>query len=178
MMSFSRYIPKNLLLDWTQIDNGSFGKIYKCRYFGTEVAVKEIGQKDTQSVLKTRMRELFLELRVLVIVDHPRIVEFLGTAMDFPKSGGNPSVDMVFAMCHGGSVQRAIFGDEKSPGSASARLNLTPLEKMRIGAHVASGLTYLHSKRIIHRLCDNECHIPSSALNIRLCYGSEGISDV
>ena len=153
MMSFHRYIPKNLLFNWTEIDNGSFGKIYKCLYSGTEVAVKEIGRKDSQCVLKTRMRELFLELRVLVQLDHPRVVQFLGTAMEFPRGGQDPSVDMVFAMCHGGSVHRAIFGDEKNPnGGAAAKMHLSPEDKIRIGAHVASGLMYLHSKRIIHRL--------------------------
>ena len=154
MMSFHRYIPKSMLTNWMQIDNGSFGKIYRCIYSGTEVAVKEIGQKDSQCVLKTRMRELFLELRVLVsLVDHPHIVKFLGTAMDFPRTGSqNPSVDMVFAMCHGGSVHRAIFGDDKDPtNGAAAKLRLTPEEKIRIGANVASGLAYLHSQHILHR---------------------------
>jgi hypothetical protein len=152
-MSFLRYIPKAMLLNWTQIDKGSFGKIYKCSYVGTEVAVKEIGQEDSNSVLKTRMRELFLELRVLVLVDHPCVVQFLGTAMDFPKSGSqDPSVDMVFSMCHGGSVHRALFGNEGSPhGGHMPKLSLQPMQKVQIASQVASGLTYLHSKRIIHR---------------------------
>ncbi len=159
-ISFLRYIPKAMLLNWTQIDKGSFGKIFKCAYYGTEVAVKEIGHEDSNSVLKTRMRELFLELRVLVLLDHPCIVQFLGTAMDFPKSGSqDPSVDMVFSMCHGGSVHRALFGNEGSPHAGHMpKLNLQPVQKVRIASQVASGLTYLHSKRIIHRCsCARAC---------------------
>jgi serine/threonine protein kinase len=152
-MSFLRYIPKAMLLNWTQIDKGSFGKIFRCSCAGTDVAVKEIGRDGSNSALKTRMRELFLELRVLVMVDHPRVVQFLGTAMDFPKSGGqDPSVDMVFAMCHGGSVHRALFGNDGGPqGGRTPKLGLRPERKVQIAAQVAAGLTYLHSKRIIHR---------------------------
>ena len=71
-MALSRYIPKSMLQGWVPIDNGSFGKIYRCTYDGRDMAVKEIGQsKDGQSAIKTKMRDLVLELRILVQIRHP-----------------------------------------------------------------------------------------------------------
>jgi hypothetical protein len=68
-----------------EIDRGSFGKIFKSTYEGRTVAVKQLANHGP-STLKAKMRELLLELRVLVRIEHPNIVKFYGTATDFNKS--------------------------------------------------------------------------------------------
>ena len=66
-MALSHYVLKCRLYGLTSLESGSFGKIYRCTYNGTGVAVKEIGQSSNgQSNIKAKMRELLLELRVLV----------------------------------------------------------------------------------------------------------------
>ena len=146
-MALSQYIPKIRLTGSVQIDKGSFGKIYRCDYDGTEVAVKEIGQSsDGQCNIKTKMRELLLELRVLVQIRHPNLVGFWGTALDFPTtSSAHPSLSLVFEMCHIGSLHKRLFEESKN----CAKLSM--LQKITIGMQVAVGLNYLHSKNIIHR---------------------------
>ena len=92
------------------------------------------------------MRELLLELRILVQIRHPNIVGFWGTALEFsPSSSKHPSLSLVFEMCHTGSLHKRLFEDT---GKAS-KLNV--LQKITIGMQVAVGLSYLHSKSIIHR---------------------------
>ena len=97
-LALAQYIPKSKLTGSVQIDKGSFGKIYRCDYDGTEVAVKEIGQSsEGQCNIKTKMRELLLELRILVQIRHPNVVGFWGTALDFPTSSSqHPSLSLVF----------------------------------------------------------------------------------
>jgi serine/threonine protein kinase len=146
-MALAQYIPKGRLTGSIQIDSGSFGKIYRCDYDGTEVAVKEIGQSnDGQCNIRVKMRELLLELRVLVQIRHPNIVGYWGTALDFPTtSSRHPSLSMVFEMCHGGCLHKRLFDEKEN----CTKLSL--LQKISIGMQVSVGLSYLHSKSIIHR---------------------------
>ncbi len=146
-MALSQYIPKSKLNGSVQIDSGSFGKIYRCDYDGTEVAVKEIGQStDGQCNIRTKMRELLLELRVLVQIRHPNLVGYWGTALDFPATPSrHPSLSMVFEMCSNGSLHKRIFENKEN----STKLSVT--QKILIGSQVAIGLAYLHSKSILHR---------------------------
>ena len=61
--------------DDTPVASASIGQVHKGVWRdGREVAVKEIGQaKDGQSAIKTRMRDLVLELRILVQIKHPNL---------------------------------------------------------------------------------------------------------
>ncbi len=74
-----------LVMQMREIDRGSFGKIFKSTYEGRTVAVKQLANQGP-STLKAKMRELLLELRVLVRIEHPNIVKFYGTATDFNKA--------------------------------------------------------------------------------------------
>ena len=159
-LALTKYIPKYLIQGWKPIDNGSFGQIYACTLNNQDVAVKEIGQaQDGQSGIKLKMRDLQLELRILVLIKHENIVEYFGTAVDFSKSFSRPpSINLVFGMCHGGSLHNALFGKDYDrlegrglpiPRPADSRLN--PLLKIRIALEVSQGLEYLHSMLILHR---------------------------
>ncbi|KAJ1483438.1 kinase-like domain-containing protein, partial [Baffinella frigidus] len=99
-MVTSTYIPKNKLSRLREIDAGSFGKIYATTYDGCDVAVKQISNT-AGSGIKAKMRELLLELRVLVRVRHPNVVTFWGTATEFPaeNSDGEPYMGLVFELC-------------------------------------------------------------------------------
>mmetsp|Transcript_31880 Transcript_31880/g.62229 ORF Transcript_31880/g.62229 Transcript_31880/m.62229 type:complete len:459 (+) Transcript_31880:221-1597(+) len=144
-MACSTHINKHQLLGMIEIDRGSFGKIFMSKLGSEKVAVKQLGQGSGQSTLKAKMRELLLELRVLVRIQHPNVVKFHGTATDFNqcRPGRQPYVGLVFEFCERGSLHKALFED---PGR-----RLSPHQKLSITSNMALGLSYLHSKRIIHR---------------------------
>jgi len=142
-MVTSTYIPKNKLSRLREIDAGSFGKIYATTYDGCDVAVKQISNT-AGSGIKAKMRELLLELRVLVRVRHPNVVTFWGTATEFPaeNSDGEPYMGLVFELCPRASLHTALFEDSRK---------LTLAERLKIAHQTALGLAYLHTKRVIHR---------------------------
>lgn len=129
-----------------EIDRGSFGKIFRSYYDGCPVAIKEM-TKDGTSALVSSMREILLELRNLVNIRHPFIVTYWGVAMEFPETAeGEPYLGIVFELCEHGSVHSIIFNRERS------RVRDFGIErKVKVAFQVATGLSYLHSRRIIHR---------------------------
>ncbi len=138
-IALSKWIPKKHLMGSVQIDSGSFGKIYRSTYKDTEVAVKEISQS---SSLKSKMKDISFELDALILCNHPCVVRFHGSALDFAQHGYQPSIALVFELCENGSLHRNIF--EK-------RRVLNVRQKVLIGSQVAGGLAYLHSRHILHR---------------------------
>lgn len=84
--------------------------IYSAAYDGSSVAVKQCSSDGSQ--IKAKMRELLLELSVLVRIRHPNIVTFWGTAADFPSGGGGkPYIGMVFELCSKGSLYKALHNN-------------------------------------------------------------------
>ena len=144
-MVCSTYIAKNKLTSLKEIDSGSFGKIYSTSYDGVPVAVKQISNKPGDSTIKSKMRELLLELRVLVRVRHPNVVTFWGTATEFPgaeNAHSQPYIGLVFELCEKGSLHNALF---------DSQTKLKTSQRLKIAHQCALGLMYLHSKRVIHR---------------------------
>lgn len=142
-MISTTHIYKQQLSGMTEIDRGSFGKIFVSRYNGEAVAVKQLGSGGP-CTLKSKMREILLELRVLVRIEHPNVVKFHGTATDFnvATTGRQPYVGLVFEFCGRGSLHKALFEGQRRLSSG---------QKLTICAQMSKGLAYLHSKRIIHR---------------------------
>mmetsp|Transcript_5974 Transcript_5974/g.21056 ORF Transcript_5974/g.21056 Transcript_5974/m.21056 type:complete len:295 (+) Transcript_5974:794-1678(+) len=141
-MVAATYIPRSQIKKFRQLDQGSFGLIYSAEYDGSTVAVKQCSSDGSQ--IKAKMRELLLELSVLVRIRHPNIVTFWGTAAEFPlTSGSKPYMGMVFELCHKGSLYKALHqhGGKKLPFK----------EKMRFALEVSRGMSYVHAKGIIHR---------------------------
>jgi serine/threonine protein kinase len=144
-MVCSTYISKGKLKSMKEIDSGSFGKIYASSYDGVPVAVKQISNKPGDSTIKSKMRELLLELRVLVRVRHPNVVTFWGTATEFPAAENphsQPYIGLVFELCEKKSLNHALF---------ESQTKLKPSQKLKVAHQTALGLAYLHSKRVIHR---------------------------
>ena len=109
------------------------------------MAVKQISNKPGDSTIKSKMRELLLELRVLVRVRHPNVVTFWGTATEFPSAESaqtQPYIGLVFELCERGSLHNALF---------DAKTKLKASQKLKIAHQCSLGLMYLHSKRVIHR---------------------------
>jgi serine/threonine protein kinase len=87
-----------------------------------------------------------LELSVLMRLDsHKNVVKFLGTATNFNRDLQNsrPFMGLVFELCDLGNLQDAVMG--------TRNLRLKVNQKINICSQVACGMSYLHSRRIIHR---------------------------
>ena len=107
--------------------------------------MKQISNKPGDSTIKSKMRELLLELRVLVRVRHPNVVTFWGTATEFPgpeNTSSQPYIGLVFELCEKKSLHNALF---------DSQTKLKSSQKLKIAHQCSLGLMYLHSKRIIHR---------------------------
>ena len=143
-MVAATYIPRSQISGFRALDQGSFGMIYSASYDGAAVAVKQCSSDGSQ--IKAKMRELLLELSVLVRIRHPNVVTFWGTAADFPTSNASkPYIGMVFELCSRGSLYKALH----QVPQGGARLSFK--DKMRMALEVARGMGYIHAKGIIHR---------------------------
>mmetsp|Transcript_650 Transcript_650/g.1643 ORF Transcript_650/g.1643 Transcript_650/m.1643 type:complete len:508 (-) Transcript_650:183-1706(-) len=144
-MVAATFIPRNQISNLRALDQGSFGQIYSGVYDGSAVAVKQCSSDGSQIQLK--MRELLLELSVLVRIRHPNIVTFWGTAANFPahpQAADKPYIGMVFELCEKGSLYRALH--QNGLGH-----KLDHKKKMRVLLDVGRGMSYIHAKGIIHR---------------------------
>jgi serine/threonine protein kinase len=143
-----------------EIDRGSFGKIFRSYYDGSPVAIKEMTKEGT-SALSSNMREILLELRTLVQIRHPFVVTYWGVALEFPDTpDGEPYLGIVFELCEHGSVHSVIFNRDRS------RVKTFGAErKVRVAFQVATGLAYLHSRRIIHRSATPPTHTHTRSIS-------------
>mmetsp|Transcript_22767 Transcript_22767/g.53830 ORF Transcript_22767/g.53830 Transcript_22767/m.53830 type:complete len:463 (+) Transcript_22767:139-1527(+) len=141
-MVSATYIPRSQISSFRGLDQGSFGMIYSAVYDGATVAVKQCSSDGSQ--IKAKMRELLLELSVLVRIRHPNVVTFWGTAADFPSNpNAKPYIGMVFELCSRGSLYKTLHNNSGKPVPFK--------DKMRFALEVARGMAYIHSKGIIHR---------------------------
>jgi hypothetical protein len=66
---------KDLEIDFENIlGKGSFGNVYKGKWFGTEVAIKEMIEIEDENIIKLISREI----SILRNVRHPNIIQFIG----------------------------------------------------------------------------------------------------
>ncbi|XP_062209026.1 serine/threonine-protein kinase STY13-like [Phragmites australis] len=140
-----------------QIAHGTFGVVYRGTYDGHDVAVKVLdwGQEGHDTTAKHR--EAFeKEVAVWQKLDHPNVTKFVGASMGtsqlkIPKKGSssggravpNECCVVVVEFQHGGTLKTLLYNhrDKKLPYKKVVQLALD----------LARGLSYLHSKKIVHR---------------------------
>jgi len=116
---------------------GHFGEVLLATWNGMEVACKLV-RKDT--VKKDKWDILQQEIEILSKLRHPKVILFLGVALDnknckyiiceYMKNG------CLYDLVHN-SFKRSQY--------------VTPSLKFRIARDIAQGMSYLHGLRIIHR---------------------------
>ncbi|KAL0085468.1 kinase-like domain-containing protein [Phycomyces blakesleeanus] len=131
------------------IGKGSFGAVYHAYNYDAEewIAVKvvnlpESGNPGSSSLFVDTKRqevidEIFRETEVLINVQHPNIVEYLGSDIDM-KSG---KVYMFLEYVPGGSISACLRNNGKFD---------EPLVR-NFTRQILEALEYLHSKDILHR---------------------------
>ena len=139
-VQFEAKLKKKYEINWRNIlferllGSGSFGDCYLGSFFERQVAVKKMrsGMVDEAGF------EAFVnEVELLIMVEHPNIVSFLGYSL-------RPALLIVMSFCNGASMKELYLSDILVPKEVTIRL-------LR---HVALGMCCLHQEHnmpIIHR---------------------------
>ncbi|PWA26089.1 hypothetical protein CTI12_AA628300 [Artemisia annua] len=120
------------------LGRGTFGTVYEAtnRETGSLCAMKEVDVIPDDSKSSECIRQLEQEIKVLRNLEHPNIVQYLGSEV----------VDNRFCIyleyVHPGSINKYIR-DHCEAVTESVVRNFT--------RHILSGLAYLHSKKTVHR---------------------------
>jgi serine/threonine protein kinase len=127
-------IDWNSITDLKEIGSGSFGKVFKGKYRGAQVAIKQM--KSTKDVSSKQIEEFLDELELMVnLKPHPNVVKLIGVCKE-------PQFAIVLEYMEHGSLEKLVFNHE-------IKLEYDLL--VGIARDVAAGIYHLHSEKIIHR---------------------------
>eukprot|EP00457_Paulinella_chromatophora_P003033 gb/GEZN01003038.1/.p1 GENE.gb/GEZN01003038.1/~~gb/GEZN01003038.1/.p1 ORF type:complete len:618 (+),score=102.51 gb/GEZN01003038.1/:121-1974(+) len=124
-------------IEWgAKIGQGSFGKVYKGRLWGQEVALKVMR---TDRMTKGDIEDFEAESDLLKRLRHPNIVQFLGSC----RTDG--SLCIITEYLSGGSLEDLL---EKN---LDARKKMSLRQIITFALQICKGLNWLHHRGIIHR---------------------------
>ncbi|ETO76474.1 TKL protein kinase [Phytophthora nicotianae P1976] len=134
-------IPRDKVLVQQLINRGGYGEVYYGLYNGQRVALKTLLPELRKSI--KHVNQLLDEVRLLAMLDHPRVVHFVGIAWDSLSD-----LCIVLEYMEGGDL-RALLASYEAQGH-DVGFDHT---KVTIALHVAHALTYLHSldPPVLHR---------------------------
>ncbi|KAK2718040.1 hypothetical protein QYM36_006731 [Artemia franciscana] len=116
-------IPFESIKDLQWLGSGAQGAVFKGRLRGQVIAVKKV--KDKQET----------EIRHLKQLNHPNIIRFLGICTQAPCYA------VVMEYCSKGTLHEYLRKSEDT----------TPVQTLDWAVQIASGMSFLHSRNIIHR---------------------------
>eukprot|EP00747_Dinoflagellata_sp_TGD_P220420 gnl/TRDRNA2_/TRDRNA2_92415_c0_seq1.p1 gnl/TRDRNA2_/TRDRNA2_92415_c0~~gnl/TRDRNA2_/TRDRNA2_92415_c0_seq1.p1 ORF type:complete len:800 (-),score=127.90 gnl/TRDRNA2_/TRDRNA2_92415_c0_seq1:73-2472(-) len=128
-----------------RIGRGGFGEVFRGRWEGMPVAVKELkdGAPSVGAVL-----DFVLETSLLSQLNHPNIVRFWRGCFTDVRSGGRRGLLMVTEYVERGGLSSLLHG---GPGRAPVLEEpLTLAQALHFALGIARGLQYLHGQRILH----------------------------
>ncbi|KAL6848886.1 hypothetical protein ACP4OV_021469 [Aristida adscensionis] len=139
------------------IARGTFGTVHRGIYDGTDVAVKlldwgEDGHRSEQDIMALRAA-FSQEVTVWHKLDHPNVTKFIGAIMgarDLNIQTENGQIGMPSNICCV-VVEYLPGGALKSFLIKNRRKKLAFKVVVQIALDLARGLSYLHSKKIVHR---------------------------
>ena len=146
-----------------EIGKGAYGKVYKAKYAGREVAVKSMALLKDERERNWMKREISL----LKQVRHPNVTEFIGISKD-------PENNLLIVM-------EFVPGGELYPLLQKEDLDIDWPLRLKIAHDVASALAFMHARNIIHRdikasrcvsvcVCVCVCFLTSFFFRARICW--------
>ncbi|CAB4264389.1 unnamed protein product [Prunus armeniaca] len=120
--------------------SGGFGSVHKGIYDGQEVAVKvmEWGEdRRTKCEIASLKKDFRQEVSIWHKLDHPNITKCIGATTD------TDSASVITEYLSGGTLKAFLIQHRKK------KLPLKTVK--RLAVDLAKGLSYLHSKNIVHR---------------------------
>ncbi|KAK1425343.1 hypothetical protein QVD17_20694 [Tagetes erecta] len=137
------------------IGRGSFGVVHKGSYLGQTVAVKVLDLGSNKGITKDAMEsvknDFMKEVGIWQVLDHPNVTKMIGATMsmntNFSHKNKKSKVESNFCVVSeyikGGSLRSYLFKN---------RDKKLPMKRvLQFALDIAKGLSYMHSKKIIHR---------------------------
>ena len=138
-----------------RMGSGGYGEVFKAKWNGIAVAVKELLEKDPD---EEQVQDFRREVSTISALRHPSIVLWLGCVLK-PQAGG--ALAIVMEYCAGGSLGRILH----SPKAQS----LTSQVRVKWAVTVAEGMAYLHSLNIVHRDLNSNNVLIDKKGNAKVC---------
>jgi len=130
---------------------GAFGNVFKGKYKGEEVAVKEILNSDVDVIQKLIVREV----KALKAVDHPNIIHYIGICDHI--SG----LYIVTEFVDGGDLRKLLKDSSK---------DISWQTRVSISTGICNAMIYLHNKGLLHRdLKSKNVLLEEGTQNAKLC---------
>jgi mitogen-activated protein kinase kinase kinase 9 len=116
-----------------EIGVGGFGKVFRAYWRGEEVAAK-LARYNPEDDLSDILEQVKNEAKVFACLKHRNIVALKSVCLQ------EPNFALVMEFCRGGTLNRSL-----------QRRKLTPDVVVDWAQQIAAGMSYLHSKNILHR---------------------------
>ncbi|KAG6611919.1 TKL protein kinase [Phytophthora cinnamomi] len=135
-------IPMDKLRVQQLINRGGFGEVFLGTYRGRAVAVKRLLPDRRKNMRE--VEAFIVEIKIMLSMDHPRIVGCLGVAWE-----SWTDISAVTEYMEGGDLRTVLERFEQE----EHRPHGFDDDKLKIALHVAEGLTYLHDMdpTVLHR---------------------------
>ena len=153
------YIRRDQLSNPEQIGQGSSGTVYKAKWFDTiDVAVKTLHgfamrpheDEDVFAIRRGKMMRNFInELRVLEACRHTNVIAVLGVCFSSTDDEKENNVDPLGGLSI--VMEYCTYPLDKFIHRESLRHCWTPGRFLSLLRGIASGMSYLHGLKILHR---------------------------
>jgi serine/threonine protein kinase len=147
LASYEKAASSVPLARWQDIEkgdvvySGSMSTVYTAKWRDTDIALKLV--RGGNHMEGTKMNGLLAEVDLLQQLRHPNIVSLMAVCQDIP-AGGEGILGILTEYCARGSLYHLLH---EVHGLRQAQL----IEKLRLALDVASGMSFLHGSRIVHR---------------------------
>jgi len=155
-LPFEWEIPYEELTLGAKLGEGAFGIVYKAKWRGTAVAVKELKYQNLNEEVLEEFRK---EISILGKLRHPNVVLFMGACTEAPH------LCMITEFLAGGNLFELLH---ERPSETLPPLPLL----IQMGWQTALGLNYLHltkPQQILHRDLKTMNLLLDSYGNIKIC---------
>lgn len=126
-------IPPEELTLGARIGSGSFGEVFTADWLGTEVALKQMHDKNLSG---ESIEEFAGEVRMMQSMRHPNVVLFLGAVVR------GPTLNIVCELMPYGSLHALLHGTSRNGVELSTNGRL----REQMARDCARGMSYLHSR--------------------------------
>lgn len=121
------------LVLFDEVGSGAFGKVYRGRWRGAVVAIKQLSMRHLDAEQLASFRR---EASIMMRLRHPNVVYLLGV-MSHP-----PNLALITEFCDGGALESFVRDTSRT---------LSQWNVLRLAMGIAGGMSYLASKGVVHR---------------------------
>lgn len=134
----SEIIPWGQLEILRPISTGTFGEVYLAMYARRECAVKKYILNPKGEMTKEQLRNMERELNAYQTLDHPNIVKYIGTCLEYPQ------LALVTEYLPNGNVFDLLY---------TKQVNLPAATRLKLSNQLALVVCYMHScdPVVVHR---------------------------